>query len=127
MRGKGLWKFNNSLLYDLEYSNIVKKKILEVKILQFTKFVNILSGKRKKSSRACLKGVFFLQVYRCKSGKSSLKGSTRDFGNERYLLCGDFNLVLCPHIDCYNYLHVNNPNARDKFLEIVDQCLLIVK
>ena len=23
----------------------------------------------------------------------------------------DFNLVLCPHIDCYNYLHVNNPNA----------------
>jgi hypothetical protein len=27
-----------------------------------------------------------------------------DFGNERYLLCGDFNLVLCPHIDCYNYL-----------------------
>ena len=29
--GKGLWKFNNSLLYDLEYSNIVKKKILEVK------------------------------------------------------------------------------------------------
>ena len=31
VRGKGLWKFNNSLLYDLEYSNIVKKKILEVK------------------------------------------------------------------------------------------------
>lgn len=31
MRGKGLWKFNNSLLYHLEYSNIVKKKILEVK------------------------------------------------------------------------------------------------
>jgi hypothetical protein len=31
VHGKGLWKFNNSLLYDLEYSNIVKKKILEVK------------------------------------------------------------------------------------------------
>ena len=32
VRGKGLWKFNNSLLYDLEYSNIVKKnQILEVK------------------------------------------------------------------------------------------------
>jgi hypothetical protein len=29
--GKGLWKFNNSLLYDLEYINIAKKKILEVK------------------------------------------------------------------------------------------------
>ena len=28
-----------------------------------------------------------------------------DFGNERYLLCGDFNLVLCPHIDCY-FAHI---------------------
>ena len=45
-----------------------------------------------------------------------------DFGNECYLLCGDFNLVL---IDCYNYLHVNNPNARDKLVEIVDQCSLV--
>ena len=26
VHGKGLWKFSNSLLYDLEYSNIVKKK-----------------------------------------------------------------------------------------------------
>ena len=48
-----------------------------------------------------------------------------DFGNERYLLCGDFNLVLCSHIDCYNYLHVNNPNAIDKRIEIVDQCSLV--
>ena len=31
VHGKGLWKFNNSLLYDLEYSNIVKNIILEVK------------------------------------------------------------------------------------------------
>jgi hypothetical protein len=42
------------------------------------KIENILSGKRNKSSRACLKGVFFLQVYRCKSGKSSLKRFTRE-------------------------------------------------
>jgi hypothetical protein len=40
VRGKGLWKFNNSLLYDLEYSNIVKKKILEVKKQIF--FLNFL-------------------------------------------------------------------------------------
>jgi hypothetical protein len=33
VHGKGLWKFNSSLLYDLEYSNIVKKK----KILEVTK------------------------------------------------------------------------------------------
>ena len=29
--GKGLWKFNNSLLQDLEYLDTVKKKILEIK------------------------------------------------------------------------------------------------
>ena len=29
--GKGLWKFNNSLLYDKEYLDMVKNKILEVK------------------------------------------------------------------------------------------------
>ena len=29
--GKGLWKFNNSLLHDIEYSNLIRQKILEVK------------------------------------------------------------------------------------------------
>jgi hypothetical protein len=28
-----------------------------------------------------------------------------DFGNERYLLFGDFNLVLCLHIDWLNNYH----------------------
>lgn len=31
IRGKGLWKFNNSLLYDADYVNIVKQKICDVK------------------------------------------------------------------------------------------------
>ena len=48
-----------------------------------------------------------------------------DFGNDGYVICGDFNLVLHPYIDCCNYLHVNNPNARDKVLEIIDDRCLI--
>ena len=48
-----------------------------------------------------------------------------DFGNESYVICGDFNLVLHPYIDCCNYLHVNNPKARDKVLEIIDDRCLI--
>ena len=48
-----------------------------------------------------------------------------DLGNDYFILCGDFNLVLNPHIDYYNYLHVNNPNARDKLLEIIDQYCLV--
>jgi hypothetical protein len=31
IRGKGLWKFNNSLLYDIDYINMVKEKKLDVK------------------------------------------------------------------------------------------------
>ena len=31
IRGKGLWKFNNSLLIDIDYVNIVKEKIIDVK------------------------------------------------------------------------------------------------
>ena len=31
IRGKGLWKFNNSLLYDIDYINTIKQKIQEVK------------------------------------------------------------------------------------------------
>ena len=30
------------------------------------------------------------------------------------LICGDFNLVLNPAMDTHNYLHINNPNARNK-------------
>ena len=31
MKGKGLWKFNNSLLHDTEYVKLVKKQIKDVK------------------------------------------------------------------------------------------------
>lgn len=39
-----------------------------------------------------------------------------DFDNY-FVLCGDFNIALNATIDTYNYLHVNNPKARDKVLE----------
>jgi hypothetical protein len=28
-----------------------------------------------------------------------------EFGNENFIICGDFNLVLCPELDYCNYLH----------------------
>ena len=34
--------------------------------------------------------------------------------------CGDFNLVLNPVLDYYNYKNVNNPKARDKVLELME-------
>ena len=36
-----------------------------------------------------------------------------EFDNKYYILCGDLNPTLNPTIDTYNYLHINNPNARE--------------
>ena len=36
------------------------------------------------------------------------------------ILCGDLNLTLNPNMDCVNYKHLNNPCARNKLLEIID-------
>ena len=39
---------------------------------------------------------------------------------ENVIMCGDFNLVLNPELDCYNYKHVNNPSARQKVIDIIE-------
>ena len=39
-----------------------------------------------------------------------------EIGNSDFTICGDYNLVLDPNMDSYNYKHVNNPKARDKLL-----------
>ena len=41
------------------------------------------------------------------------------------LICGDFNLVLDPNKDSYNYSNVNNPQARTKVLQIISELDLV--
>ena len=41
--------------------------------------------------------------------------------NYSYIICGDFNLVLDPDIDYFNYKHVNNIKAMDSILKIIDE------
>ena len=41
------------------------------------------------------------------------------------IICGDFNLVIDPSIDYSNYLNINNPRARNKLLEIIENKGLI--
>ena len=43
-----------------------------------------------------------------------------DMQCEDIVWCGDFNLVLNPNLDCYNYKCINNPKARDKILELIE-------
>ena len=45
--------------------------------------------------------------------------------NEYYILLGDFNLALRPDIDTVNYMSINNPRAREKLLEIMEDLKLI--
>lgn len=48
------------------------------------------------------------------------------FNNSSIVICGDFNLVLKPNLDYdENYKNINNPRARDKVLELMDNCNLI--
>ena len=45
-----------------------------------------------------------------------------DDGNSDYtLICGDFNLVLNPDLDSYNYKHINNPRARQMVLNMMSE------
>lgn len=48
-----------------------------------------------------------------------------ELDNEYFILCGDFNLVLNPDIDTHNYISINNPKAREKLLEIMDDLQLV--
>lgn len=44
-----------------------------------------------------------------------------NFEDSLFILAGDFNLVLDPDTDCHNYLHLNNPKARDKLFNIMSE------
>ena len=41
------------------------------------------------------------------------------------VICGDYNLVLNPTIDCSNYLNINNPRARNKVLDLLSEHSLL--
>ena len=42
-----------------------------------------------------------------------------EIGNDEAIMCGDYNCVLNPELDYYNYKNINNTKARDKVLEIM--------
>ena len=48
-----------------------------------------------------------------------------EIGNSENFICGDFNCVLNPELDYYNYKTINNPKARDKIVELVSTKYLL--
>ena len=44
-----------------------------------------------------------------------------EFENDNVIVCGDWNLVINPEIDSHNYLHINNPKARQIVLNLLEE------
>ena len=44
-----------------------------------------------------------------------------EFENENVIICGDWNFVINPEIDSFNYLHINNPKARQIDLNLLEE------
>jgi len=41
------------------------------------------------------------------------------YENDLFILAGDFNLILNPDIDSFNYVNINNPNAREQLMNLM--------
>ena len=48
-----------------------------------------------------------------------------DFNNPHTIICGDWNLILNENLDCLNYTRINNPNARERVLQLSNKLNLI--
>ena len=52
--------------------------------------------------------------------EKALSKSTADYN----IVCGDFNLVLDPLKDSFNYININNPRSGKKVVELMENCAL---
>ena len=50
----------------------------------------------------------------------NLKQKIDELETEQVIICGDWNFILDPEMDSFNYLHVNNPRARRFVLNLID-------
>ena len=57
------------------------------------------------------KGVLILLNYNFQHeiGNSNIKQNIEELDNEMAIICGDWNLIIDPELDCENNQHVNNP------------------
>ena len=48
-----------------------------------------------------------------------------ELGNDTCILCGDVNVIQDQNLDSFNYLHVNNPRAKECILSIKEEFNLV--
>ena len=51
---------------------------------------------------------------------SNIQRIITEFYNSSVIICGDFNLVLNPELDYYQYKSIGNPRARNKLLRTIE-------
>ena len=68
------------------------------------------------------KNVTLINIYGpnrdCPAFYEQIRQDIRDFNNDEVILTGDFNMVIDPEKDSFNYVNINNPRAREKLLDI---------
>ena len=66
--------------------------------------------------------ICLIAMYRPNNDSPEFFGEIRDivdsFSAHFTILCGDWNLVLSPDLDLYNYNSINNPRSRDLVLNL---------
>ena len=55
----------------------------------------------------------------------SIAENLEHFSSDNYIWCADWNLVISPGSDSFNYKHINNPKARDVVLELCEELNLV--
>jgi exonuclease III len=56
---------------------------------------------------------------------TNIKSVITDFENDNIIICGDWNLVLNPEKDTFNYKTINNPKARAEVLALIEEKELV--
>ena len=57
---------------------------------------------------------------------TNLLQNMEEFEHDQIIMCGDWNHILNSDLDCENYIHINNPNARRVILNYMDEESLLV-
>lgn len=81
------------------------------------------------SCKICDKNITLVNIYGPNRDNPSFYQNLHDrmskYENSCYIIGGDFNLILNPNIDSYNYVNLNNPNARDSVFNIISEYNLL--
>ena len=81
------------------------------------------------SCKICNKNVKLISIYGPNRDNPAiyqdLGNRMSKYENDLFILAGDFNLILNPDIDSFNYVNLNNQNARDQVINLMTNYNLI--